>query len=208
MSRKLQDYPWVSLRREDLEGKIDFVSIFGRSGAVHLEVGSGKGTFLLNQGKAQPDANFLGIERAGRYYRYSVDRIGRWGLKNIRIIRTDAVDLITNYIPDKSVDCFHIYFPDPWPKRRHHKRHFFKPVNFQQLLRALKTRGEIKIATDHTDYFQVILELIKSNADRVEEIDFLPPAGAGPAELTGTNYERKYLKENRTIHTLAVKKIQ
>ena len=98
MARKLQEYPSVSLEPEDLEGRIDFVQIFGRSCPVHIEIGSGKGTFLLNQAKAQPDDKFLGIEWARKYYRYAVDRIGRWGLTNVRIIRTDAAIFLTDFI--------------------------------------------------------------------------------------------------------------
>ena len=116
MARKLQEYPSVSLEPEDLDGRINFFKIFGRSGPIHIEIGSGKGTFLVNQAKAQPDENFLGIEWARKYYRYAVDRVGRWGLKNVRIIRTDAAVFIADFIADSSVDCFHIYFPDPWPK--------------------------------------------------------------------------------------------
>jgi tRNA (guanine-N7-)-methyltransferase len=151
MARTLKDYPEVSLKPEDLDGKIDFVRIFGRSGPVHLEIGIGKAAFLLNQAKSLTDENFLGIEWARKYYRYSVDRIGRWALKNVRIIHTDAAVFLADFIPDNSVDCFHIYFPDPWPKKRHHKRRFFCSANLEQLLRCLKPNGTIRIATDHTE---------------------------------------------------------
>ncbi len=207
MARKLKDYPSVSLRAEDLDDKIDFIRIFGRPGPVHIEIGTGKATFLLNQARAQTDANFLGIERDNKYYRYAVDRIGRWQLTNVRIIRTDAATFLANFVPDSSIDCFHIYFPDPWPKRRHHKRRFFCPANLGHLLRCLKTNGWIRIATDHTDYFEKIKQMITDQNEKLEEIEFLPAAGADSSEQTGTNYERKYLKDQRPIYTLAVRKI-
>lgn len=207
MARKLKDYPSVSLRPEDLDGKIDFVRIFGRPGPVHIEIGTGKATFLLNQARIQPDVNFLGIERANKYYRYAVDRIGRWGLTNVRVIRTDATNLLANFVPDSSIDCFHIYFPDPWPKRRHNKRRFFCPPNLGHLLRCLKTEGQIRVATDHAEYFERIKELITNNRKNLEEVEFLPTASTEPGEWTGTNYERKFLKEQRPIYTLAVRKI-
>ena len=207
MGRTLKDYPSVSLRLEDIGGNFFFGGIFGRSGPVHIEIGTGKGGFLLNEAKNQPDANFLGIEWARRYYRYAVDRIGRWGLKNVRIIRTDAVFFLTDFVPDDSVDCFHIYFPDPWPKKRHHKRRFFCAVNMQQLLRALKTGGQLKIATDHAEYFEVIKGLITAESNTLEEIEFVRPAGAEISEWVGTNFERKYIKQNIPIYTLAVRKI-
>ena len=138
MARTLKDYPSISLRPEDLDdGKI-FSGIFGRPGPIHIEIGTGKGGFLLNEARDQPDVNFIGIEWARKYYRYAVDRIGRWGVKNVRIIRTDAVSFLTEFIPDSSVDCFHVYFPDPWPKKRHHKRRFFCSGNLKHILRGLK----------------------------------------------------------------------
>ena len=96
MARILKNYALVALKVADLDGEIDFYRIIGRSGAVHIEIGSGRGTFLLNQARAQPGVNFLGIEWAGKYYRYAVDRIGRWGLANVRIIRTDAAGFLAN----------------------------------------------------------------------------------------------------------------
>ena len=207
MARTLKDYPSVSIRLEDLDVKIDFVRIFGRPGAVHIEIGTGKATFLLNEAMAQPHVNFLGIERARKYYRYAVDRIGRWALTNVRIIRTDAAAFLADFVPAGSIDCFHVYFPDPWPKRRHHKRRFLCPANLEQLLRCLKTGGDLRIATDDADYFEWIKELITAQDERLEEIEFLPAAGAERGEWTGTNYERKYIKKQVPIYTLAVRKI-
>ena len=207
MARILQDYPGISLKAENLNGKIDFVRIFGRSGPVHIEIGSGKGTFLLGQANVQPSDNFLGIEWARKYYRYAVDRIGRWGLTNVRIIRTDAASFITDSVTDESVDCFHIYFPDPWPKKRHHKRRFICPANTEHLVRCMKTSGQLRIATDHADYFEQIKMVLSNQSDALEEIDFIKPAGAESGEWVGTNFERKYIKDKRTIYTMAARKL-
>ena len=206
MARILRDWPDVSLRAEDLAGEIDFVRIFGREAAVHIEIGSGKAGFLLAQAGAEPGINFLGIEQARKYYLYAVDRIGRWALHNVRIIRTDAAALLADFVPSDSVDCFHIYFPDPWPKRRHHKRRFFCPANIQQLLRCLKVGGGIRVVTDHADYFEQIRKVAAAQDDKLEKMEFLPTAGAGRGEWVGTNFERKYLKEQRPIFCLAVRK--
>jgi tRNA (guanine-N7-)-methyltransferase len=207
MTRNLNEYPSISLKPEDLDGRIDFVRIFGRSGPVHIEIGSGKGTFLLNQARTQPGDNFLGIEWARKYYRYAVDRIGRWALTNVRIIRTDAAVFLADFICDNSVDYFHIYFPDPWPKKRHHKRRFLCPVNLENLIRCLKTDGQLRIATDHADYLEVIQKLLNNEKNRLEKIPFLQTAGADKGEWVGTNFERKYLKDQRPIYTIAMKKI-
>ena len=208
MARLLKEYPDIAIKSENLDDKIDFEKVFGRSAPVHIEVGSGRGTFLVNQAKLSPDANFLGIEWASRYYRYTVDRIGRWGLKNVRMLRDDAAVFISEFIPDTSVDCFHIYFPDPWPKKKHHKRRFICDKNLDQFLRCLKTSGSIRIATDHADYFEQIEKVLSIKSACLRRIDFLPTATADIGEWVGSNFERKYLKEKRSIYTIAVKKME
>jgi tRNA (guanine-N7-)-methyltransferase len=206
MRRELREYPDVVLRPEDSGGRLDFTQIFGRAGPVHIEVGSGKGAFLVHEARAQPQANFLGIEWARKYYRFAVDRIGRWGLTNVRLVRADAPVFLRDFVPAESVDCFHIYFPDPWPKKRHHRRRFLQASNVETLIRCLKPGGEIRLATDHADYYEQMRQVTSAYANQLEEIEFQRPAGAREGELTGTNYERKYVKENRPIYTLAFRK--
>jgi tRNA (guanine-N7-)-methyltransferase len=206
MRKVLNDYENVALRPEDLQGPIDFAQVFGRCAPVHIEIGSGKGAFLVTQAQARPDVNFLGIEWANKYYRYVVDRIGRWGLTNVRMLRADAPIFLRDFVPRESVDCFHIYFPDPWPKKKHHKRRFLQASNLEMLIDRLKPDGQIRIATDHEEYFQQIQEVTTACLDRLEPIEFERPAGVREGELTGTNYERKYIKESRSFHTLAFRK--
>ncbi len=205
--RKLKEYPEVSIEIDDFDSKLDFVQIFGRSAAVNVEIGCGKAVFLLNEARNHPESNFLGLERASQYYRYSLDRIGRWGLKNVRIVRAEAASFLAERVADVSVACFHIYFPDPWPKRRHHKRRFFSYSNLEQLLRCLQPGGAIKIVTDHCEYFEQIKQLLYAQHHRLRQIEFLPPAWAEVGEWVGTNFERKYLREQRPIYTIAVEKI-
>ena len=206
MKRELKEYADVALSVEDGGDQLDFARIFGRAGPVHMEIGSGKGTFLVAQAQAQPEVNFLGIEWARKFYRHAVDRIGRWGLRNVRIVRTDAATFLRGFVPQESVDCFHVYFPDPWPKKRHHKRRFLQGSNLDVLIRCLKPGGEIRIATDHADYFEQIREVTSAYSGKLEEIEFERPAGAREGELTGTNYERKYVKQSRPIYTAAFRK--
>jgi len=206
MSRQLNHYPKFVLEHQNPPVRVNFGDIFGRLAPIHIEIGSGKGTFLVNQARCRPDADFIGIEWAGKYYRFAVDRLGRWNLTNVRIIRTDAVRYIAECVPDSSVDCFHFYFPDPWPKKRHTQRRFFNSVNTDQLIRCLKPAGEIRVATDFGEYFEQIKSVFASKADCLEQIDFLPNAGAQIGEWVGSNFERKYLKENRPIFTIAVRK--
>jgi len=203
MAKVLKDYPDITVNPTDSDSSIDFTRIFGRARPVHVEVGSGKGTFLLNEAQAFPDINFLGIEWASKYYRHAVDRIGRWGLSNVRLIRTDATAFLREFLPNESVTCFHVYFPDPWPKKRHHKRRFICNSNIEQIHRILKTSGSLRIATDHAGYFEQIKHVLDAYSARFEETEFQPAAGAKNGEWVGTNFERKYLKEKRAVFCAA-----
>ncbi len=207
MAGRLKDYPEVTLDSENLAEPVSFPDVFGRSGAVHIEIGSGKGAFLVSQAKAQPDVNFLGIEWARKYYRHAVDRIGRWGLKNVKLIRTDAADFLIRFVPDSSVACYHIYYPDPWPKKRHNKRRFICSETIEHMIRTLAPGGVIQIATDHEGYFEQIIQVLAERKDALEKIEFAVTAGAQEEEIVGTNYERKYIKEKRKVHTIAAKRI-
>jgi len=204
--RIINDYSNISIEPEMPEEWMDFAHIFGRSGPIHIEIGSGKGTFLLSQARANPEINFLGIEYARKYYRYAVDRIGRWAIENVRIIRAEAAGFLSKHIADGSANWFHIYFPDPWPKKRHHKRRFICGANMEQMLRALTTGGVINIATDHSDYFEQIKAVAAAVSDKAEQIEFTPAAGAVDGETAGTNFERKYILQGRKIYTIALRK--
>lgn len=206
MPRPLKHYSSVILDPETVSDKVSFSALFGREVPVHIEIGSGKGTFIVNQAKAQPDVDFLGIEWAGKYYRHAIDRVGRWELKNIRLLRTDAAAFLSEHISDESVSCLHLYFPDPWPKKRHHKRRFVTQPNVEQVFRILVPGGVFKMATDHADYFQQMQAVMQQDASRFEIVEFVPAAGAKAGERVGTNFERKYLKENRPVYSLAAAK--
>lgn len=208
MKKVLKNYKNIAVTPENIEGMLNFDNLFGRSGIVEMEVGSGKGTFLLKEAKAFPEKNYFGIEWANKYCKYAVDRMGRWGIRNVRLMRTDAAIFIAEHIPDASISVFHLYYPDPWPKKKHNKRRFFCDENLTQLLRILKPDGIINIATDHTDYFEQMRNVADRAIEsrRVKEIDFIRPAGARDGEIVGTNYERKYIKEGRNTYTLALQK--
>ena len=208
-NKPLKDYDNISLKPENLSGQLDFDDIFGRSAPLHIEIGSGKGTFLLAQAQDQPQVNFLGIEWANKYFRLAVDRIGRWQLTNVRIIRTDAREFFIKHIGNGAVSCLHIYFPDPWPKKRHHKRRLIQAVNIEQFIRCLKSGGIINIATDHAGYFEQISEVVarEVSVGKLEPAEFIRTAGAGDGEIAGTNFERKYITDGREIYTIAAGKV-
>ena len=184
------------------EEPVDFAAFFGNDRPVELEIGSGKGGFLLRQARTYPGRNYLGIEWANKFYRYSVDRMRRWGLTNVRILRTDARDFLVRRVPDCSIEWLHVYFPDPWPKKRHHKRRLFTPDFVQAVVRTLPTGGRLTVATDHAEYF----EQIERNVLAEKELKPTPFADLNLGTPDGgpeTNYEIKYLRQNRCIYRLA-----
>jgi len=166
----------------------------------HIEIGSGKGTFLVQQAALTPNINYLGIEWAGEFFRYAADRIRRNQLDHVKILRADAVEFIRFLVPDQICDVLHIYFPDPWPKKRHHKRRSINAENLKQFHRILKPQGEIRIVTDHDDYWQWIQQHITQVSDLFTTADFNRPESASEGEVVGTNFERKYKREGRPFN--------
>jgi len=207
MGRKvLNSYPQVALPWEPGQDQIDWVQVFGRSSPVHLDIGSGKAAFLVSEATAHPEWSFLGIERANKVYRYAVDRIGRRGLANVKVIRADAAEFLRGRVGDETIDAVHIYFPDPWPKRRHHRRRFVCQENLGQIVRILKPGGRLQIVTDHTDYATEIQSVLQGFDKELGVVRFQPTAGAEAGEWVGTNFERKYLKEERAFYAIAVER--
>jgi len=185
---------------------LDFEAMFGREAPVEMEIGSGKGGFLLNRARAHPDRDFFGIEWANKYCRYAADRMVRWGVANVRLMRTDARHLVIHHLPPASLTVLHVYHPDPWPKKRHHKRRLIQPDFVLAAARALVADGRLAIQTDHAAYFEQICEVV-GRENRFCEVPFdVPEAGVVEGRLN-TNFEIKYLREGRPIYQMALAKV-
>jgi tRNA (guanine-N7-)-methyltransferase len=181
---------------------LDFAAMFGGPRAVEMEIGTGKGGFLLSRARAHPERGFLGLEWASKIYRYAADRMARWGVANVRLMRADARHLMIHHVPPGSLTMLHIYHPDPWPKKRHHKRRLIQPAFVAAAVEALVPGGRIAIQTDHAEYFEHIRNVIHAEP-RLAEVPFdVPEAGVIEGRVQ-TNYEIKYLREGRAIFQLA-----
>jgi len=207
------DVTGVGLTQADLPpidgGAIDLAGWFGearRALPLELEIGSGKGTFLVNQATATPDVNYIGIEYARAFWKYAADRCRRHEMVNVKLVHTEAGAFVRCYVPDASLRQVHIYFPDPWPKARHHKRRLIQAPFLRELHRVLAAGGMIRLATDHADYFEWMIHHAGQVADLFERLDFQSPASAGEGELVGTNFERKYRREGRPFHATILRK--
>ena len=187
---------------------IDWEAVFGNSHPVEIEIGSGKGRFLLEASKRHPRVNYIGIERAQKYVALTQERFEKYmrhfgvdrtsgTFANVRLAWTDANYFLTRYVPTGSVQAYHIYFPDPWPKKRQRKRRIFRNQDFlSALTRTLRSNsGRLYIATDYEEYFQEIQE-------RLTGLSLLQPIAAdvSPDRDIATNFEMKYVLEGRNIY--------
>ncbi|GGY07946.1 tRNA (guanosine(46)-N7)-methyltransferase TrmB [Paludibacterium paludis] len=144
------------------EGRLDLSKAFGREAPRILEIGFGMGGATAEIAKANPDKDYLGIEVHSPGVGNLLKLIEENGLGNLRLIRHDAVEVIDNMLEDASLDGVHIFFPDPWPKKRHHKRRLIQPALIAKLVRKLKPGGYLHAATDWEEYAQQIIEVFTS----------------------------------------------
>ncbi len=197
----------ILLSVADEAGVLNWGEVFGNDHPVELEIGSGKGTFLLAVSEAKAGVNFVGIEWAKAYAEFAADRLRRHGRMNCRIVHGEAGWWIRAHVPAGSLEAMHIYFPDPWPKTRHHKRRIIQLPFLKEVHRVLKPGGKLRLVTDHADYFAHMKETLGGQSDlKVTEFDS-PVAGMGEKGLmVGTNFEKKYIAEGRAFYAVAAVK--
>ena len=180
-------------------GKISFPVVFGNDHSVELEIGTGKGGFLLEQATANPERNYLGIEWANKFFLYAADRFARRGLTNVRMMRTDAKTFVLNQLAESSLSAIHIYHPDPWPKHRHHKRRLIDAAFLHAAADALLDGGWLKVQTDHAEYFEVIRSCLSDN-DVFEKVLEVEDRQAENSAIIATNFQIKYEREGRRFY--------
>ena len=214
-----------------LDAPIHWERFFGNTYPVEIEIGSGKGRFLLEASKRHPKVNYIGVERAQKYVEITQERFEKYirhfgvdrtsgTFSNVRLVRTDANYFLTRYVPETSVQAYHIYFPDPWPRKRQRKRRIFRNRDFLvALTRTLKSEGgRLYIVTDHEEYFQEIQERLAGLTDnsrlflnignRVVGQPVLHPIDTAlrPDSDITTHYEAKYVSEGRPIYQAVYEK--
>jgi tRNA (guanine-N7-)-methyltransferase len=148
---------WPAYGIEYAAQPIDFARVFGRRADVVLEIGFGMGETTARIAAAQPARDFVAIDVHAPGVGALLSRIVSAGLRNVRIIRHDAVDVVADMIPPDSLAGVHVFFPDPWPKKRHHKRRLLKASFVHELALRLVRGGYLHVATDWQDYAQEIL---------------------------------------------------
>ncbi len=175
--------------------------MFGRACPIEVEIGVGRGMFMLAWAASRPGVGMIGVERARKFLEMAAVRTQRLGVTNVRLVHTTAEDLLFRCLEPGSVAAVHVYFPDPWPKKRHHKRRFVRSKNVARVAEVLVPGGLLRVQTDHGEYAAVCAEVLAAEpaletVDAADAFEGLPP----------TNFEVKYGREGRTFHRFAARK--
>jgi tRNA (guanine-N7-)-methyltransferase len=172
--------------------RLDTEAWFGRSAPVVLEIGCGTGTSTLAMAKAEPHLNVVAVEVYRRGLAQLLSGIDREGVTNIRLVRGDGVDVLEHLFGADSLTGVRIFFPDPWPKARHHKRRLLQPATVALIADRLRSGGILHAATDHAGYAEQIAEVGDAEA-RLRRVD--------PTESVPISVERPVTKyENKAQH--------
>ncbi|MDX1251591.1 MAG: tRNA (guanosine(46)-N7)-methyltransferase TrmB [Gammaproteobacteria bacterium] len=188
-------------------GRLDLDALFGRTAPRHLEIGFGMGDALCAMAQAYPEHDYLGIEVHRPGVGSFMQKARALELSNVRMICADAVEVLGQMIPDGALDAVYLFFPDPWPKRRHHKRRILTPAFAALVARKLKPGGRFHMATDWEDYARQMMEVMSAMPG------FTNAAGSGqfsprPEYRPLTKFERRGQRLGHGIWDLVFARLQ
>lgn len=168
----------------------DAAALFECAAPLEVEVGSGKGLFMLSAATNNPAHNFLGIEIATKYARFAAARLAKAGLANAVMVHGDAQPIFTELLPENSLAAVHVYFPDPWWKKRHAKRRVLNEQFVQQVERVLMPGGSLHYWTDVRERFDETLELLAAKTTLVGPLEVAEQAAEHDLDYR-THFERR-----------------
>ena len=189
----------VELIPESYIDRLDLQQVFGRAAPLHVDLGCGDGSFLVDLAARMQEKNFLGIERLLGRVRSASRKAAR--LKNVRILRTETSYAVRYLLPAQSVDVFHLLFPDPWPKRRHWRRRLVTADFLQTIRAALVEQGILRIATDQADYFEQMQRTVEQSKH------FVITKLNGRDDFPISTFEKKFKGNGARIYRLELRKI-
>lgn len=199
------DNQWSTYGIDRGESVLDYSELFGNSAPVTLEIGYGMGGSLAEMAIAEPDYNFLGIEVHPPGIGNLLKLIQQDHIKNLRLLDDDAVQILEKRIPDSSLTRVHLYFPDPWPKKKHHKRRIVQPNFIKLLAQKLKPSGTFHMATDWQEYAEQMAETMQA-ADDFNSINTDSPYIERPDFRPMTKFEKRGLRLGHGVWDLLYKR--
>ena len=178
---------------------LDYSAIFSNDNPTIIEIGFGNGETTAKMALIKPENNYIGLEVYLKGFVQLLKTLGENDIDNVRIMRFNAVDVLEHMIPDESVEGFHIFFPDPWPKKKHHKRRIMNPSFLHLLATKLKKGGYIYMVTDWQEYADEVLELVKDEPLLMNPFyTFAPPVTCMPL----TKFEQKGMDKDYVINEI------
>lgn len=184
------------------EQQLDLNVLFGRDAETILEIGFGNGLSLAEMAAANPEQNFFGIEVHRPGVGSLLVQVKKLGLENVRVSLDDAVEVLTHQIADASLDRVQIFFPDPWHKKRHHKRRLINAKFITDLVPKLKSGGIVHVATDWENYAEQVLEVLQAEAGLVNTASGY---AAKPDYRPTTKYEKRGVKLGHGVFDIIFK---
>lgn len=190
------------------EGPLDVESWFGRPAPVVLEIGSGMGETTAQLVAAQPDVNYLAVEVYKPGLAQLMLRAEKLEVSNLRLLRGDAIVLLRDHVEPGSLDEVRIYFPDPWPKKRHHKRRLVQPESVELITSRLRPGGVLHLATDWENYAEQMREVCEAESQLSNRYAGEPGGWAPrPDWRPVTKFENRAHDEGREIHDLIYERV-
>lgn len=188
----------VELVPETYLAPLDLVAIFGRAAPLHVDLGCGDGSFLCELARQNPGRNFLGIDKLAGRVAKACRKSAQ--LENVRVLNIESSYAVRYLLPGNSVEMFYLFFPDPWPKRRHYRRRIVNSDFLDSICRALQVDGVFRIAMDQRDYFERVLRLVQGDSRFAIE-------DTKDVDLPSTKFERRFVEAGAVIYRLALRKI-
>jgi len=190
---------------DDLPRPFATGKVFSHEAPLEIEVGSGKGLFLLSAACEIPSHNFLGIEIAGKYARFAAARLAKNGVANAVVVHGDAQRLFADFLSDESLVAVHVYFPDPWWKKRHHKRRVMNEHFVQHVARTLAPSGTLHFWTDVRERFKATLELIAAQPLLSGPLEVAERPAEHPLDYR-THFERRMRLAEKPVYRAEFRK--
>lgn len=178
------------LNVETIPEVLNAETLFGKNAPLELEIGSGKGLFIRKAAAQYPGHLFLGIEIADKYTRLCANNIAKYGLENAKMLCADAALILEKNVPENSLHAVHIYFPDPWWKRRHRKRRIVREEVVRLVESRLVSGGTLHFWTDVKEYFDSGIEIIRENT-KLDGPHFVPEPDSLDPDDSRTHFERR-----------------
>lgn len=204
--KQAHDHFWSHFGLQLEEGLLDYQAVFGRDAPRFLEIGFGSGQSLLALAALNPDKDFIGVETHQPGIGSLLLGMQKRQLNNIRIYNADAVDVLEDCIPPSSLDGVQLFFPDPWPKRRHHPRRLIQAQFVSLVVEKLKVGGTLHLATDWEDYASHMLNTLLQEKRLINLSSSSGAAERSTYRPILTKFERRALRAGRLIRDLQFSK--